>query len=71
MDAAGPTMSTEDLTAGFHNLRKLQERDYKVLSDIGECVVTNANLLNQVIGKVNTFEVAMTLTGQNLDRVTS
>ena len=69
MEAAGPTMTTEDLTAGFHTRRRLQERDWKVMSDIGACVVTNANLLNEVITKVNTFEVSMSLTGENLDRV--
>ena len=71
MDGTGPIMTLEDLSAGFYNLVKLQERDYKVISDIGQCVLGNADLLNATIVKVNTYEVATVLSGQNLDTVKS
>ena len=68
MDGVGPTMSMEDLSAGFYNLVKLQERDFKAINDIGQCVLTNADLLNTTITKVNTYEVVTVLAGQGLDQ---
>ena len=62
-------MTIEDLSAGFYNLVKLQERDYKAISDIGQCVLTNADLLNATVTKVNTYEVATVLAGQGMDQL--
>ena len=45
----GKIMSNEMLTAGFLNIVELEERDRKAISDIGQCVALNSELLNAVI----------------------
>ena len=69
MDTGGATrvMSVEDLTGGFINLSRLQERDAAFSQEIAKVVHENAVLLNAAISRVNAVEAATTLTGQQLE----
>ena len=55
-------LNQADLSAGFANLVALQERDFKALMSTADASHYNAQLLNAVVGRLNTLEAAMVLT---------
>ena len=68
MDQGGfTTMSLDDLTTGFHNLTKLEQRDYKSILEIGQCVMQK-KLLNSTIVKLNAIDAGSKLMNQSIEQ---
>ena len=59
-------MSVEDLTAGFYNLNENNEKEAKLLQSTAKAVHYNADLLNALIARVNSAEVAMRLCSEGM-----
>ena len=64
-------MTQEDLSAGFHNLMGLQQRDEKFTKNIAECTHYNAELLNALITRVNAVEASVGLQQAATEALTS
>ena len=56
-------LSMDELTTGFHGLSQLQVRDEGFASEIGKVTTWNAQLLNDLIVRVNAIEASTSLIG--------
>ena len=62
-------MSAEDLTGGFHNITRIQQRDERFAQEIAKVVHDNAVLLNAVVGRVNAVEASAVLAQQQSEEM--
>ena len=63
------TMTATNLTAGFHNIIKLQARDQAHVTQVTESVHWNAGLLNALITRVNAIESSQKLEVVRVDQL--
>ena len=67
---ADRVLGQADLSAGFANLVALQERDFKALMSTADAAHYNAQLLNAVVGRLNTPEASAALTATTVGTLT-